>query len=90
VVGVAVVGGGVVLVGVGAVADVDAVVLLELELRFAVAPLRRGVVGVEHPSADSATPTITVSTQTANHFFMCDRSELGPSQQRVPAAVTET
>jgi hypothetical protein len=83
-------GGGVVLVGVGVGLDVDAVVLLGLELRFAVAPLRREVVGVEQPSAESATPTSTVSAQTTNHFFMCDRSKLGPSQQRVPAAVTET
>jgi hypothetical protein len=54
-----------------------------------VAPLRREAVGVEQPSAESATPTNTVSTQTANHFFMCDRSELSTARQRVPVTETE-
>jgi hypothetical protein len=62
------------VVGVGPVAVLDAVVLVEL--RFAVAPLRRDAVGVEQPSAESATPTNTVSTQMANHFFISVRSEL--------------
>jgi len=69
---VEVVGVGVVLVG--AVAGVDAVVLVAL--RFAGAPLRRAAVGVEQPSAESATPTNMVSTQTANHLFISDRPEL--------------
>jgi hypothetical protein len=77
------------VVVVGPEADVEAVVLVELELRFAVAPLRPEVVGVEQPSAESATPTNTVSTQTANHFFICDRSELSTAQQRVPVAETD-
>jgi hypothetical protein len=74
----------------GAAPDVDAVVLVELELCFAVAPLRRGVVGVEQPSVESATPTNAVSMQTANHFLMCDRSELSTAQQRARVAWTET
>jgi hypothetical protein len=69
---------GVVVAGVVFVepaAEVDAVVLVE---PGAVVPLRRDAVALEQPSVESATPTTTVSTQTANHFFICDRSELRP------------
>jgi hypothetical protein len=76
--------GGVVFAGVGA--EVDAVVLVEL--RLAVLPLRRATVGVEQPSAESATPTNTVSMQTVNHFFIRDRSELRPHVS-VPVIKTE-
>jgi hypothetical protein len=68
-------------------AGVDAVLLVEL--RFAVAPWRPDAPGDEQPSAESATPTSTVSAQIENHFLMSDRSKLD-RQQRIPVITTET
>jgi hypothetical protein len=56
---------------VGTATGVDAVVLVELG--FAVAPLRRVDVGVEHPSTQSARPTKAMSMQMENHLFTSGR-----------------
>ena len=81
---------GVVVTGVvaaGAETEVDAVVLVEF--RCVVAPLRRDAAGVEQPAAESATPTNTVSAQTANHFLILCPLRTSTRSRRVPVDGTE-
>jgi hypothetical protein len=82
---------GVLVTGVvvaGAATEVDAVVLVEL--RFAVAPLRRVDVGVEQPSAESARPTNATSRQTENHFFTSGRRKFRPRHSASRSLKAET
>jgi hypothetical protein len=84
VVGVVVMG----VVVVGAVTEVDVVLLLVLP--FGALALRRAAVGVEQPSAESATPTKRASTQVADHFLNpFERFTSRPRIKQVPVVETE-